>query len=104
MSIKPPSQPVSSRQAVDSAPSAGDDVADDALSVASSQDAVELLTKAVMRRGLSDIQRSSDKKNFAYTRLELAGQNIKNLDGDLATYPYVTRTISQSADRRLMRR
>lgn len=63
---------------------------DDTLSQGS--DAVELLTKGVIRRGLSDIQRSSDKKNFAFTRLDLTGQGIKNLEGDLATYPSDTNT------------
>lgn len=88
MSSKPPSQPASSRRG-DPADVAADDI-DDGLSETSG-DQLELLTKAIIRKGLSDIQRASDGKNFAYTRLELAGQSIKNLEGDLATYPSVER-------------
>jgi hypothetical protein len=54
-------------------------------------DGYALLTKTALRRAVADIHRSADKRNFAYTRLDMQGQNIKHIEGDLAAYPYVHR-------------
>lgn len=87
-----PSQPTSSRS---KAGDGGDPSLDDGtLSEASGGEASDLLTKALLRRGLSDIQRTADRTNYAFTRLELVGHNIKNLEGDLNAYPYVRDTAA----------
>lgn len=80
-----PSRPTSSRL---SARADGVDPDDGTLSEVSAGDAIgDVLSKSVIRRGLSDIQKTADRKNYAFTRLEMVGQNIKTLEGEIAAYP-----------------
>ncbi len=117
MSSKPSSQPSSARSKrdpTDEQPSDGEAGRSGAASRADGAEsdgghldddadveAGEQLDRGLIRRGLSDVQRTADRANFAFTRLDLAGQAVKTLEGELSAYPelrYVNINSNQISD------
>jgi hypothetical protein len=47
------------------------------------------LTKALIKIGLSQIEKTADGASFGYTRLDLQAKSIRTLDGDLANFKHL---------------